>query len=80
MENNNSKPFWNYMKAKKRDNIEVATLKQKGFLSNESKEKANILVTEFKSMFTRHDATIQATVPKRKLKHKLTELKIQTNG
>jgi hypothetical protein len=33
-ENKNSKPFWNYMKSKKQDNIGVAPLKRFGGLAN----------------------------------------------
>ena len=32
MENNNSKPFWKYVKSRKQDNIGVAPLKEKGKL------------------------------------------------
>jgi hypothetical protein len=51
-ENNNSKPFWNYMKSKKQDNIRVVPLKRSGGLY-ESKEKAEILNNQFKSVFTK---------------------------
>jgi hypothetical protein len=42
-ENNNSKPFCNYMKSKKQDNIGVAPLKRYGGHTSESREKVAIL-------------------------------------
>ena len=42
MEKNNAKPFWKYVKSRKQDNIEVAPLKERGHLINNSKEKAQI--------------------------------------
>jgi histone H3/H4 len=62
VENNNSKPFWNYMKSKKQDNIGVAPLKRSGGLTNESKEKAEILSNQFKSVFTKPKPNISTTV------------------
>ncbi|KAK7103646.1 hypothetical protein V1264_018511 [Littorina saxatilis] len=49
---NDSKPFWRYIKAKRQDNIGVAPLKSKGSLVCESKNKADILVNQFRSVFT----------------------------
>jgi len=49
---NNSKPFWNYIKSKRKDNIGVAPLKVAGKLLCDSKDKANALVNQFKSVFT----------------------------
>ena len=52
--NKNSKPFWIYVKCKKKqDNIGVSPLKQKGDLISDSKEKADILVEQFQSVFTK---------------------------
>ena len=52
-DNNNSKPFWRYVKAKRKDNVGVAPLKVKGVLHSESKNKAQILVEQFYSVFTK---------------------------
>ena len=41
------------MKSKKQDNIGLAPLKRSGGLTNESKEKAEILSNQFKSIFTK---------------------------
>ena len=37
LENNNSKPFWKYVKRKKQDNIGVAPMKKDGSLINDCK-------------------------------------------
>ena len=52
LEEKNSKPFWRYIKSKKSDNIGVSPLKDKGKLVSESKKKAEILLNQFKSVFT----------------------------
>lgn len=41
------------MKSKKQDNIGISALRSKGGLTNESKEKAEILNTQFRSLFTK---------------------------
>jgi hypothetical protein len=53
MEKNNTKPFWKYVKSRKQENIGVAPLKERGHLINNSKEKAQILIKQFSSVFTR---------------------------
>ena len=53
LQTNNSKPFWKYIKSIKQDNIEVASLKKNGSLVCDSKEKAEILLDQFQSVFTR---------------------------
>ena len=53
MNKNNSKPFWKYAKSRKQDNIGVAPLKKQGQLINDSKEKAEMLLKQFASVFTK---------------------------
>ena len=50
---NNTKPFWRYVKSKKQDNTGVAPLRQKGTLLTDSVAKANCLLEQFCSVFTR---------------------------
>ncbi len=50
---NNTKPFWKYIKSKKQENIGVSPLKEKGSLCSDSVGKANILIKQFSSVFTR---------------------------
>ena len=53
LEKNSTKPFWRYVKAKKQDNIGVAPLRNTGgSLVTDSKKKAEILLKQFKSVFT----------------------------
>ena len=53
LENNNPKPFSKYIKSRKQDNIGVAPLKTNGQPVNDSKGKAEILIRQIKSVFTR---------------------------
>ncbi|WAQ98000.1 hypothetical protein MAR_022373 [Mya arenaria] len=59
LEENNSKPFWRYVKSRRQDSVGVAPLKKAGRLVNNGKEKAQILVDQFKSVFTRDDSNPQ---------------------
>ena len=61
LETNNPKPFWKYIKSRKQDDIGVAPLKTIGQLVNDNKGKAEILIRQFKSVFTREQNT---TLPK----------------
>ncbi|KAK3107538.1 hypothetical protein FSP39_016928 [Pinctada imbricata] len=62
--NNNSKPFWSYVKSKQQDNIGVSPLKRKGQLLSDSKSKAVILINQFSSVFTQDDSNIMPPVSK----------------
>ena len=53
MEKNNTKPFWKYVKSRKQDNIGVTPLKERRHLINNSKEKAQIIIKQFSSVFMR---------------------------
>jgi len=79
MSKNNSKPFWQYVKSRKQDNIGVAPLKKQGQLANDSKEKAQILLDQFASVFTKGTST---TLPetKTKVRNSIQEIKITTWG
>jgi hypothetical protein len=79
-ENNNSKPFCNYMKFKKQDSIGVAPLKRSGGLTNESKEKAEILSNQFKSVFTKLKQSIPTTVLQQRAGSTMQHLKITVEG
>ena len=78
-ENNNSKPFWRYIKSKRQDNIGTAPLKRKGSLFSDSKDKAQILVEQYGSVFTKMGTIVLPVLP-RIFKHELTELDIKTPG
>ena len=76
---NNSKSFWRYIKSKRQDNIGTAPLKRKGSLFSDSKDKAQILVEQFRSVFTKMGTYVLPVFP-RIFKHELTELNIKTPG
>ena len=54
-EENNTKPFWKYVKSQRQDCFGVPPLKKDGKLNTDSKTKAEILLEEFKSVFTQED-------------------------
>ena len=61
LEENNTKPFWKYIKSQKQDTIGVTALKDQGKLHTDNKVKAELLNKQFKSVFTQEDTT---SVPK----------------
>lgn len=79
-ENNNSKPFWSYVKAKKQENVGVSPLKLKGNLITDSKGKANILIDQFKSVFTKSNDTNLPNADKHKNTPSIGSLKIDRTG
>jgi hypothetical protein len=58
LQSNNSKPFWKYIKSKKHENIGVSPLTQGVQLVTSSKEKADILIRQFQSVFTKDACTL----------------------
>ena len=67
------------MKSKKQDNIGVAPLKRSGGLY-ESKEKAEILNNQFKSVFTKPKPNISTTVLPQRAGSTIQNLKITVEG
>ena len=65
LKNKDSKPFWRYVKSRKRDNIGVSPLFSNGKLESDSKTKADILLNQFSSVFTTDDSTDMPPVDKR---------------
>ena len=55
MEHNDTKPFWHYIKSKRKDNIGISPLKDQGVLHADSIEKAELLNEQFQSVFTIED-------------------------
>jgi hypothetical protein len=68
------------MKSKKQDNIGVTPLKRSGGLTNESKEKAEILNNQFKSVFTKPKQNIPTTVLPQRAGSTMQNLKITVKG
>ena len=68
------------MKAKKQDNIGVAPLKSNGGLTNDSKEKEEILNNQFKSVFTKLDPNSQIPPLKKRSTSNISKLDITSEG
>ena len=75
----NTKPFWRYVKSRSQDFIGVAPLKKMGQLINESKEQAQTLVEQFQSVFTPDDNS-QLPDTKKRAKKPIPPLKITVDG
>ena len=73
----NTKPFWKYIKSKKQDNIGIAPLKQNGKLLSDGKSKAEILVQQFRSVFTKQSSK---TLPDVANFPEISKLVISTEG
>ena len=79
LKNNNSKPFWNFVKSRKQDNIGVSNLMQCGKLVSDSPGNAKLLLEQFKSVFTQDTDTTLPPVnspPAERIK----QIKITTPG
>ena len=79
LENNNSKPFWKYIKSRKQDNIGVSPLKLGTQLVTDGKEKAEILVKQFQSVFTTDKSDSLPTTTKQ-VKNTIPKLNITSKG
>ena len=62
---NNPKPFWRYVKSRRQDSVGVSPLKKMGQLVNDSKEKAQLLVKQFLSVFLHMMTTSNFLTPRR---------------
>ena len=60
LNNNDSKPFKIYIKAKKQDNVRILPIRCDGVLSNDKIDKAKSLNDQFTSVFTQEDGS---TIP-----------------
>ena len=77
---NNTKPFWSYTKSKRQDNIGIAPLKIKGNLLTDAKSKANILLKQFISVFTKSTDIINPEVSKFNNTPPISQIFIDNNG
>ena len=77
---NNTKPFWSYTKSKRQDNIGIAPLKSKGNLLTDAKSKANILLKQFISVFTKSTDNINPEVGKFNNTPPISQIIIDNNG
>ena len=79
LNNNNTKPFWKYIKSKKQDSFGIAPLRSGGKMISESKGKAEILVKQFQSVFTKDQPGPLPSV-KKSTKNIINPIKIRTEG
>jgi hypothetical protein len=79
LENNSTKPFWRYIKSKRQDSCGIAPLKKGTQLISDNKGKANLLIQQFKSVFTQ---TTDTTLPSTKIqcKNKIKPIIIKQEG
>ena len=79
LENNSTKPFWHYIKSKRQDSCGIAPLKKGTKLISDSKGKANLLIQQFKSVFTQ---TTDTALPSTKIqcKNKIKPIIIMQEG
>ncbi|XP_062576944.1 uncharacterized protein LOC134238855 [Saccostrea cucullata] len=79
LNNNNTKPFWKYVKSKKQDSFGIAPLKSGNKLITDSKEKAGVLNKQFQSVFTKEE---HGPMPKtsKTCKNPIQAIKINVEG
>ncbi|KAK3091517.1 hypothetical protein FSP39_020434 [Pinctada imbricata] len=79
LNSNNPKPFWKYVKSKRQDSGGIAPLKKGTALISDSKGKAEILLDQFKSVFTKPSKGEMPNTSKR-TKSNIKPIQITTNG
>ena len=81
LEENNSKPFWKYIKSKKSDNLGVSPLRSKGKLHSDDKEIAEILKKQFSSASTINKPSSETMPPvKLNISKSLTHITVDPKG
>ena len=75
----NTKPFWRYIKSKKQDNVGVSPLLKDGKLEVDSKPKAEILLSQFSSVFSTLKTNIMPDVSLH-VEESLNHIKIDQKG
>ena len=79
LEENNSKPFWRYVSSKRRDRTGIPALKQAGNLIHDGRLKAQLLLHQFKSVFS-HQAFTPPDEPSAYRSRKIQDLHITIAG
>ena len=79
LEENNSKPFWRYVSSKRRDRTGIPALKQAGNLIHDGRLKAQLLLNQFKSVFS-HQAFTPPDEPSAYRSRKIQDLHITIAG
>ena len=63
LESGNNKPFWKYVKSQKQETFGITALKSNGNVITDSFSKAEILNSQFKSVFTPQSGNIFPQLP-----------------
>ena len=63
LEENNTKPFWNYIKSLRNDSVGVAPIKDKNQLHSDPTTKASLLNAQFQSVFVKDDKKGTSPIP-----------------
>ena len=80
LEQNNTKPLLCYCKSKRQDNIGIVPLKSKGNLLTDAKSKANILIKQFVSVFTKDSDNTAPEIGKHRNTQSAPQLFIDRKG
>ena len=80
LEQNNTKPLFSYCKSKRQDNIGMAPLKSKGNLLTDAKSKANVLIKQFVSVFTRDSGNVTPEIGKHRNTKTVPQLNFDRKG
>ena len=79
LESGNNKPFWKYMKSQKQESFGISALKSNGNVITDSLSKAEILNSQFKSVFTPQSGNTFPQLPGTQFP-KIKPLHISENG
>ena len=79
LESGNNKPFWKYVKSQKQKTFSISALKSNGNVITDSLSKAEILNTQFKSVFTPQSGNTFPQLPGTQFP-KIKPLHISENG
>ena len=80
LENNNTKPFWSYIKPLRNDNDVVAPIKEEGKLHSDPTQKANLLSKQFQFVFVKENHKIPVPKLGDTTAPSIGDLKITTKG
>ena len=77
---NNSKPFWRYVKSRRQDNLGISPLLENGIPYSDSRGKAKVLLKQFCSVFTKDKSNSQPCQTNRYVDEPLVSLEVNPNG
>ena len=75
-----TRKFWRYIKNQKRDNCGISPLTSNGQVHEDSKGKAEVLNSQFQSVFTNEDTSRMPKLPHKDRLPSIEELQVSTKG